>query len=73
MNTWGDSLKALFYGPGWHPGSARLGDHNSLPENVERPKYNPKLPSTVEYYFIVHFFILLYVSQLFAENFAVSK
>ncbi|XP_050716134.1 alkylglycerol monooxygenase-like [Eriocheir sinensis] len=45
MSTWTDSLKAVFYGPGWTPGSPRLGDPAKFPDvTAPRTKYDPQIP-----------------------------
>lgn len=64
MTTWGDSLRALFYGPGWFPGTPRLGDPDTFPDvKAPRVKYNPRLPLWQEGYVLVHFAILILVQQ----------
>lgn len=30
-----NKLKAIFYGPGWFPGTPRLGDNDQLPEVID--------------------------------------
>ena len=32
MSAFSDKLKAIFYGPGWVPGSPKLGYYEHLPE-----------------------------------------
>lgn len=74
MTTWGDSLRALFYGPGWFPGTPRLGDPDTFPDvKAPRVKYNPQLPLWQEAYVLVHFTILLLVQQAWIAELAVSK
>ncbi|KAK4299318.1 hypothetical protein Pmani_028394 [Petrolisthes manimaculis] len=34
MPTFGDKLKAIFYGPGWAPGTPRLGNPEDIPDDV---------------------------------------
>ncbi|KAB7498779.1 Alkylglycerol monooxygenase [Armadillidium nasatum] len=34
MKTFGDKLKALFFGPGWNPGTPRLGDEDAIPDET---------------------------------------
>jgi len=36
MKTFGDKLKAIFYGPGWFPGTPRMGNLADVPE-IEDP------------------------------------
>lgn len=64
-STIGDVLRALFYGPGWCPGSPRLGDPDSFPDaTASRIKYNPKLPLWEQVYVTLHFLIVLIVQQV---------
>ncbi|XP_076055392.1 alkylglycerol monooxygenase-like [Oratosquilla oratoria] len=71
MDSWRNTLKGLFYGPGWSPGAPRLGDPNHLP-NIKAPrkKYDPKLPTLLQFYFVVHFFVFLVVQQVYVQKFA---
>lgn len=64
MSTWGDSLKALFYGPGWSPGAPRLGDPSTFP-NVKAPrkKYDPQLPLWQVVYVCSHLLLALLAQQ----------
>lgn len=32
MTNFGDKLRALFYGPGWFPGTGRLVNASDIPE-----------------------------------------
>lgn len=73
MTTWGDTLRALFYGPGWFPGTPRLGDPNTFPDiKGPRVKYNPQLPRWQEVYVLVHFIIILLIHQTWITKVAVS-
>ncbi|KAK7084225.1 hypothetical protein SK128_005487, partial [Halocaridina rubra] len=64
MSTWGDTLKAIFYGPGWYPGTPRLGDMDALPdEKAPRKKYSPKISQLETIYIIIHFIIIFFVQQ----------
>ncbi|XP_066976286.1 alkylglycerol monooxygenase-like [Macrobrachium rosenbergii] len=53
--SWSDSLKAIFYGPGWCPGAPRLGDPNTFP-NIKAPraKYDPQVPKWKLAYIVFH-------------------
>lgn len=65
MSTWGDKLKALFYGPGWAPGTHRLGDPDTFPDiKAPRAKYDPSMPLWTAYYLIAHSFLLFLAQQL---------
>ncbi|KAK4321826.1 hypothetical protein Pmani_007453 [Petrolisthes manimaculis] len=64
MTTWGDTFRALFYGPGWFPGTPRLGDLDTFPDvKAPRVKYDPQLPQWMEIYILLHFLILLLIQQ----------
>ena len=73
MTTFGDKFKALFYGPGWQPGTPRLGDLTGMPDKTpQRPKYNPTLPKMTEAYLVAHFFATLFIYQELAAKIDVS-
>lgn len=73
MPTKTDKLKALFFGPGWNPGTPRLGDENDIPEKtVPRQKYNPQTPVWIQIYLFIHFVIVILVQQLIMSYFSVS-
>ncbi|XP_047735699.1 alkylglycerol monooxygenase isoform X4 [Hyalella azteca] len=67
--TWADTIKSLFYGPGWCPGSPRLGFPLPDSHNEPRKKYNPSLPAIVELYLFSHFLVTLYLQQVLLNNF----
>ena len=50
MDNWMDSIYAFIKGPGWFPGTPRLGDPMGVPEFQDRKKYNPKVPSWMNVY-----------------------
>ncbi|XP_045101048.1 alkylglycerol monooxygenase-like [Portunus trituberculatus] len=65
MTTWRNSLKAVFYGPGWSPGTPRLGNPDLFPDVVApRQKYNPQLPSWKLWYIGSHLAVALFIQQL---------
>ena len=69
MKNWTDTAKALFYGPGWCPGTERLGDLSTLPDKTfQRPKYDPQLPRWMEVYLVIHYFIILIFFQIAISN-----
>lgn len=71
MPSWGDTLRALFYGPGWVPGAPRLGDPSTFPDvKAPRPKYNAQLPLWHEVYVVVHFGAIVVMQQVFISKFA---
>ncbi|KAI8912653.1 alkylglycerol monooxygenase-like protein [Gorgonomyces haynaldii] len=52
-----NKFKVLFYGPGWHPGTDRLGDPSELPPiSPTHPpvKYDPIIPLDMNLYCAVH-------------------
>ncbi|CAL4141341.1 unnamed protein product [Meganyctiphanes norvegica] len=64
METFEDKMRALFFGPGWTPGSPRLGDMDMLPDKwPQRPKYDPQIPLWLKIYIIVHFFVVILVQR----------
>ncbi|XP_068220238.1 alkylglycerol monooxygenase-like [Palaemon carinicauda] len=69
METWGDTFKALFYGPGWVPGSPRLGDSDTFPDvTAQRVKYDPRLPLWHIWYCVVHLFCTFIIQQVFIHR-----
>ncbi|XP_050706217.1 alkylglycerol monooxygenase-like [Eriocheir sinensis] len=64
MSTWTDSLKAVFYGPGWTPGSPRLGDPAKFPViTAPRTKYDPQIPRWQLLYIAVHLLVIALLQQ----------
>ncbi|XP_053638758.1 alkylglycerol monooxygenase isoform X2 [Cherax quadricarinatus] len=60
MSTWGDSLKALFYGPGWTPGMPRLGDPSTFTDvKAPRVKYDPRMSLWMFLYIVSHLALAL--------------
>jgi alkylglycerol monooxygenase len=55
MDNWSDWISAFVKGPGWTPGSARLGDYELVPEWQQREEYNPKVPGWVNVYASFHY------------------
>ena len=50
MNNWKDKISAFVKGPGWFPGTPRLGDPNGVPEIQNRQKYDPQVDGWVNVY-----------------------
>ncbi|XP_063588584.1 alkylglycerol monooxygenase-like [Penaeus indicus] len=72
MSSWGDSLRAVFYGPGWVPGAPRLGDPDGFPDvKAPRVKYDPQMPAWNLGYCIVHLFLAFILQQLLLVRFQV--
>jgi len=69
METVGDKLRALFYGPGWTPGSPRLGDLSGLPDKwPQRTKYDPQLAVWQQVYIVVHYLVVVIVQQVLVQK-----
>jgi alkylglycerol monooxygenase len=54
MDNWSDWISAFVKGPGWTPGSDRLGDYMLVAEVQERDEYNPWVPTWVKVYAYFH-------------------
>lgn len=64
MTSWSDSLKAVFYGPGWNPGTGRLGDLDAIPDiTAPRTKYDPQIAMWKKMYTTVHVVMAFLVQQ----------
>ncbi|XP_042864059.1 alkylglycerol monooxygenase-like [Penaeus japonicus] len=73
MSSWSDSLKAVFYGPGWFPGTPRLGDPDTFPDvKAPRKKYDPQVPVWFLTYTALHFFLALLAQQMMLIHLKVS-
>jgi len=55
MKTWSDFFSAFWKGPGWFPGTERLGDITFVAENPVREKFGPKIPVLLHIYTLSHF------------------
>ncbi|GAM28354.1 hypothetical protein SAMD00019534_115300 [Acytostelium subglobosum LB1] len=59
--AWGDKIRVYLNGPGWHPGTARLGDVNEIPmptkEDIPERLGQP-LPALLNSYVFVHFMLI---------------
>ncbi|XP_069983035.1 alkylglycerol monooxygenase-like isoform X1 [Penaeus vannamei] len=65
MSSWSDSLRAVFYGPGWVPGAPRLGDPDAFPDvKAPRAKYDPQMPAWFLWYTLVHLTIGIFFQQI---------
>ena len=67
MENWLDRLSAVFKGPGWFPGTGRLGDYTMVPEQPDRIIYDPKVPLWVQFYCILNLFFAFLAMDCFAE------
>ncbi|XP_050716651.1 alkylglycerol monooxygenase-like [Eriocheir sinensis] len=69
QETWGNFFRALLYGPGWSPGTQRLGDLETFPDvRFPRQKYDPQVPFWLKSYISVHFLVTLFLQQLLTFN-----
>ncbi|XP_069180217.1 alkylglycerol monooxygenase-like [Procambarus clarkii] len=72
MSSWGDSLRSVFYGPGWAPGTPRLGDPLTFTDvQAPRPKYDPQLPLWKFMYVSTHMALSFIAQQLMCFNFQI--
>jgi len=55
MDNWTDFFFAFVKGPGWFPGTERLGDITFVPENPKREKYDTGVHPLLHFYTITHF------------------
>lgn len=60
----GHKLSVILKGPGWYPGTQRLGDPNDIPD-VKAPVkvYNPKIPAWQTYLMVVQFLFAVICNQ----------
>lgn len=69
MEGIGNKLSVLFKGPGWTPGSSRLGNIEDIPDiSAPQPKYDPKHSMWCNIYLLGHFVTLILLYQQFAVN-----
>nr|XP_027212553.1 alkylglycerol monooxygenase-like [Penaeus vannamei] len=73
MSSWSDSLRAVFYGPGWVPGAPRLGDPDAFPDvKAPRAKYDPQMPVWFMVYTALHFTLAFGAQQIMLVHLKVS-
>ncbi|PAA68949.1 hypothetical protein BOX15_Mlig009958g2 [Macrostomum lignano] len=67
-SNWTDRFRAFFYGPGWQPGTPRLGTDDF--SEIENPVqyHNPQVPIWVTAYATLHFFAIHVVYIYLASN-----
>jgi alkylglycerol monooxygenase len=67
MKTFGDKVKSLIYGPGWFPGTPRLGNFSDLPP-VESPVqiYDQKYSKWVPFYGFIQLSVTNFIYMTFA-------
>lgn len=67
MPSWWDFFCAFVKGPGWFPGTDRLGDPSFVPENPVREKYNPPAPPLMDVYTILHSILAIISSDVISK------
>jgi len=69
MDNWADFFCAFFKGPGWFPGTERLGDPTFVDERPVRSKYSPSCSPLLHLYTIMHFVFTVQTADLMARGF----
>lgn len=67
MDNWSDFFAAFWKGPGWFPGTERLGDITFVEEEPVREVYNPQKTPFLHLYTIAHFVITVIASDALAR------
>lgn len=68
MDNWVDYISAFIKGPGWFPGTPRLGDDSFVAEEPVRDVYNPAKSPLLHLYTVVHFFITFVAVDAIARS-----
>jgi len=68
MDSWWNFVKAFFMGPGWFPGTERLGDPTFVAEEPVRDVYNPHVSPLLHVYTIAHFLGVVISADLLARS-----
>lgn len=68
MPTWTEFLYAFVKGPGWFPGTDRLGDISFVPEEPVRDVYNPHTSPLLHLYTLTHFIVSLLAADTLART-----
>ena len=63
MTTLTDKVSAFLKGPGWFPGTPRLGDPMGVPEIQQREKYDPKVAGWINVYAVLHFVLVIWAAD----------
>ena len=63
MDSWSDFLAAFWAGPGWFPGTGRLGDITFVEERPKRDKFETSVPVSLHVYTILHFALQFLVTN----------
>merc|ERR1719342_577456 len=68
MSNWTDFFSAFVKGPGWFPGTERLGDITFVEENPVREKYGPPVNPLLHLYTITHFLLTFMASDFIVSS-----
>ncbi|CAB3255911.1 unnamed protein product [Arctia plantaginis] len=60
MDTFGNKVRAVLWGPSWEPGTPRLGDEDEKIDVESRDKYDVQLPIWCNIYLVAHHAVVLY-------------
>ncbi|CAH0729166.1 unnamed protein product, partial [Brenthis ino] len=60
LETVGDKIKAIVWGPSWEPGTPRLGEEDMKLDVESREKYDVFLPAWCNVYIVLHYAVVLY-------------
>jgi len=67
--SWNERFSVVFKGPGWVPGSGRLGNHEDLPEVVHPvQKFEVKISPVLNAYVAVNFIAILFLYAGFLKQ-----
>jgi len=70
MTNWTDYAFAFIKGPGWFPGTERLGDSSFVDERPVRDVYNPPVNPLLHIYTLIHFVFVIMGADLLARSLA---
>lgn len=65
-----NKLKVLFYGPGWHDDTPRMGLFQEIPpiaRDIPPQKYDPPVSLGISIYVVLHFAILIVVNAILLD------
>merc|ERR1711970_141226 len=68
MPNWSTFFTSFFMGPGWFPGTPRLGDLSFVAEAPVREKYNPEHSPLLHLYTVFHFLLAFVEVDVFVRN-----
>ena len=63
MESWSEFFTAFLAGPGWFPGTGRLGDITFVEEQPRREKFQTSVPLSLHLYTILHFALQFLVTN----------